>query len=402
MMTTDTKRPVANRATIAVLTVLILSTVAGAAWYYRPSNADHRYSQMSLVNLRQLLDREPDNAKAWRQMALRLARAGDAAMAEPALKRAFELNPRDAVIATGIGELLTAENRFSEAQQALLTATAVKPGDATAHRDLGVLYYKTERLQQAADEFRIVTTLDKSADDAWYQIGMSDMAMHRIAEAQDATAHALAIAPNNASYLALMGRIDVESGRADQGIDETKRAAEAAPRDVRIQSEYVNLLLEHHRNTNDLDVAEQRIGTLEQLAPDFPPIPFQRGKLEMLRNNWQTAARYLNIALRASPQQDDVATALSQTYTRLNRPDDARQLTLMVNHRKELRGETEAVRAAIRATPGDVNLYIKLANLQMQLGNQSAAHAAMNSGLQIDPQNSILLKWQHMLEQKPD
>ncbi len=357
---------------------------------------------MSLVSLRQLLDRDPDNAKAWRQMALRLANAGDAAMAEPALKRAFELNPHDAKIATGIGELYAAENRLSDAEQALKAAVSAQPSDPTAHRDLGLLYLRSDRPKLAIGEFNAVIGADKRADDAWYQIAVCNMALNHVPEAQNAIVLALAIAPANAAYMDMKGRTDVSSGKVEEGIDETLRAAQAAPKDVRIQADVINLLLERHRNSKDLEIAEQTIGNLEQISPDFPPIPYQRGRLEMLRNHWQDAARYLNIALRAAPQQDDVAIALSETYTKLNKTVEAGQLVAAVNHRKQLKMNADVVRAALQKGPQSADLYIQLANLEMQLGNRATALSAMQSGLKIDPQNSTLLKWQQMLNQKTE
>lgn len=402
MTSTLDQKPTHLRATAACLVLLAAAGSTYALWYYRPANAEHRYSQMSLVSLRQLLDRDPDNAKAWRQMALRLAQAGDAAMAEPALKRAFELNPRDAKIATGIGELYAAENRLSDAEKALQAAVTAQPSDATAHRDLGLLYLRSERPNLAIGEFNAVIGEDKRADDAWYQVAVCNMALNHVPEAQDAIVKALAIAPANAAYMDMKGRIDVTSGRAAEGIEETLRAAQAEPKDVRIQSDLINLLLDLHRNTKDLEIAEQTIGNLEQIAPDYPPIPYQRGRLEMLRNHWQDAARYLNIALRAAPQQDDVAIALSETFKRLNKTAEAAQLVAAVNHRKQLKMDAAAVRTALQTAPQNPDLYIQLANLEMQLGNRGAALAAMNSGLKIDPQNSTLLKWQQMLNQKTE
>jgi tetratricopeptide (TPR) repeat protein len=368
-------------------------------WWYRPANAENRYNKMSLVSLRQMLDREPDNAKAWRQFAIRLAGVGDASMAEPALIRSLELNPNDPTLATGLGEILMASDRYPEAFQVLKAATAAHPKDVMTHRALGELYVRKESFMHAYDQFAIVVEADKKADYAWYQMAACSLQMQQFAKAQEAIKHAIDIKPDSPQYLAEEGAIAIAVGKVNDGIAETEKAARLAPSDAGLQSTFISLLLDQHRDAADLASAEAAIGRLEQISPNYPSVPYLRGKLEMLRQNWPSAAMYLEIALRAAPHHDEVRLALSQTFRRMNRVTDADALLKIYRHRQDLRSQIVTLQTALGDAPHNRKLYEQLADVQMQLGDPPAAIEVMKTGVQMNPQDAQLQKWLTQLYQ---
>lgn len=381
------------RAPLLVFIILAIGSALAAAWWYRPANAENRYSRMSLVSLRQLLDRDTNNAKAWRQLGLRVARDGDAALAEPALVQALQLNPADSQLSAALGEIWMAGNRYPEAFQILKAAELAHPKDPVAHRALGRLYLRKASYQHAYDEFEAVVTADRLADDAWFQMAVCSVEMQKASQAQEDVGRAVALKPNDAHYLALQGSVNIAAGNAAEGIKQMERAAELAPKDIKIESSLINLLLEQHRDAADLAAAEAAIGRLEQLSPDYPLIPLMRGKLELLKQNWDAAARYLEKAMRANPQQDQVYFDLSQAYRRLNRAAESDKMITLYRRRLETRKRIDALTMAVSATPADISLYRQLVDLKMQLGDQDSAVETIKAGLQIEPHNEVLLKW---------
>lgn len=353
---------------------------------------------MSLLDINHTLDRDPHDRVAARVLALRLAHDGDASLAEPALRNSLFLDPNDPEVMTGLGELLMAKGSYPEAFQ-LLKATAERfPNYGPGRAALGRLYMKKGSYLHASTELEAVVERDKSADDAWYQLAVCYLEMQQSAKAQSAIDNALRLQPKDPHYLALKGSVDVAIGNAGAGIDETKRAAELAPRDIRINSTLVNLLLAQHRNDADLELAEQSIGRLEQINPDYPLLPYQRGELERLRQHWEPAAHYLEKALQATPQQDEVYFSLSQVYRRLNRSQDADRLMKVYTHRQEVHRKMDAVRIQLGAQPENAMLYAKLADLQMQIADRPGAISSVKAGLTIDPKNVLLRKWLQILD----
>jgi tetratricopeptide (TPR) repeat protein len=391
--------PPADRRVGRVLVVLLACAALGSAvWWYGPGNSANRYSRMSLLDLNHTLNRDPHDRAAARMLALRLARSGDAELAEPALRNSLLLSPNDPEVTTGLGELLMAKGSYPEAFQLLKSAAERFPHYGLGRSALGRLYMKKGSYLHASTEFEAVVEQDKSADDAWYQLAVCYLEMQQSAKAQAAIDAALHLQSNEPHYLALKGSVDVAVGNAGAGIDETKRASELAPQDVRINSTLVNLLLAQHRNDADLDLAEKSIGKLEQMNPDYPLLPYQRGELERLRQHWEPAAHYLERALQTTPQQDEVYFSLSQVYRRLNRIPDAERLMKLYTRRQDIHRKMDAVRIDLGAHTENAMLYAKLADLQMQMGDRPAAISSVKSGLVIDPKNALLQRWLRILD----
>jgi tetratricopeptide (TPR) repeat protein len=395
----------ANNSTNRTASLLLLALLAVGSltiiWWYRPSNRENRYNRMTRVELEQLLERDGSNALAWRVFALKMAKDGAAGTAEPALIKAHQLNPSDPEIATGLGELWLSAGRIAEAFQ-LLKQTAETSGTyAPPHRALGRLYMRKASYQHALDEFNTVVRLEPKADDAWYEIAVSCLQMQKAADAETAIEKALSISPNAPPYLALQGSILVALGRVDEGLTRRIQAAKAAPGDIKIQSGLVNLLLEQHRNEADIAAAEEAISRIEQVSTDYPLLPYQRGKVEMLRQHWPAAERFLRRALETTPQQDEIYFALSQTEQRLGHKPDADKLMQVYQNRTDVHRKIDAARATLADNPRDITAFMKMADLYMRLGDRNSAIAAINGGLEIDPKHPILNRWLQTLQTFP-
>lgn len=397
MKNPTSKNSVLKKIGLAAAALLGCGLIGGLIWWYGPANAANRYQRMSLLDLNQVLSRNPKDALAARTLALRLARAGDMGMGEPALLTALDLNPNDPEVATALGDLWIAKKRYPEAFQVLKAVTARSPHYLLGRSELGSLYMKKGSYLHASEEYEAIVTQDKSADDAWYQLAICYLQMQQSAKAQNAIDNAIRLKPQIAHYLALKGSIDVAVGNVDKGIEDTRRAAQLAPKSTHILSTLVNLLLAQHRNDADLDLAEQAIGRLEQLDPDLPLLPFQRGELERLRQHWQAASRYLERALVLTPTQDEVYFSLGQVYRRLNRTQDADRMTHIFQRRQGLSQKMEALRIDLSSHPDKIDLYAQIADLQMQLGDREGALNTVRSGLALDPKNAALQRWTPLL-----
>jgi len=352
---------------------------------------------MTLLALNQTLDRDSRDTLAARMLALRLARDGDAGLAEPALRNALALLPNDPELQTGLGELLMAKGNYAEAFQVLKSVAERFPNYTLGRMALGKLYIKRGSYLHASTEMEAVVAQNKSTDDAWYQLAVCYIEMQQSAKAQTAIDNALRLQPNDPHYLALKGSVDVAVGNTGAGIEATKRASELAPQDERIASTLVNLLLAQHRNDADLDLAEKTIGRLEQVDANYPLLPYQRGELERLRGHWAPAAHYLEMAVQATPQQDEVYFALSQSYRRLNRIADADRLMKIYTRRQQTHRKMDDIHGELSTHPDNAQLYAQLADLQMQMSNRPAAIESLKAGLAIDPNNAQLKNWLSIL-----
>lgn len=375
--------------------VIGAAVIAGAVWWFGPWSKEWRYKRMDLVSLRHKADADPKDFDAWREIGMRLARDGDN-LAELPLSQAFALKPTDPYVGTALGEALLASGHYPEAFQVLKTAVEHNPKFPQARMALGKLYQRRSSYLHASEQFEALVETDKNNPEAWYQLCICYLQMQQSAKAKEAIAEALRLKPNEPPYLALQGSVDVAVGAVETGIASTERAAELAPKNLRIQVNYANLLLAHQRSAEDLQRADQVIGQVEQLDPQYPLLPYMRGELERLRGNWQASARFLEQAVRATPNQDEVYFSLSRTYRRMNRIKEADKLLELYRRRQDLGRRIDEIRIAMGGRPEDVSLYLQLSDLQMQLNDRYGAVNSLQTALQMRPGN---LKIQQRLRQ---
>jgi predicted Zn-dependent protease len=378
--------------------VVVLGLAVVIGWY-GPWNAETRYQRMSLLGLRHLVDREPKNAKAWRVLALRLAHDGDAQLAEPALREAMAMNPDDAVISTGLGELLVNTKRAEEGFQILKMTTGRHPDFLPAHLDLGRLYRTKGSYHHAAAEFEAAVAGDKKDPGSWYLLAQCYLDMQQVSKAQTAIQQALALEPKNPHFLMFSGHLLIGTGQLEEGLRQAREAAALAPQDIQIQGSMATLVLQHHRTDEDLQQAEQIIGSMEQMQPDYPMLPQLRGDLEALRQHWEAAARYYEKARETVPGQDTVFFSLAQAYRRLGRSQEADQMQAIYVRRQKLRQQMDDVRVAIGGQPENAALYRRLAELQFEIGNNAGAMSALETALSLDPHSEITRKRLEQLKQ---
>ncbi len=397
-MTITPDKPRTGRAASFVILIFLAIGALTVIWWYRPGNSEKRYESMSRVALEQVLEREQNNKVAWKVFALRMAQDGAAGSAEPALIKAHQLNPADAALATGLGELWMSQGRIPEAFQVLKQAALAHPNSVAPHRALGRLYMKRASYQHAMDELALVVKLDPKADDAWYSMAISSLQMQKAADANSQIEKALSLSQGNPQYMAVHGSILVALGRVDEGITTRIEAAKRAPKDIKIQSGLVNLLLEQHRSDADTTTAEEAIARIEQVSTDYPLLPYQRGKVEMLRGHWDAAERYLRKAIESSPQQDEIYFALGQTERHLGNAAASAQMMKMYENRTAIHRKIDQARASLADNPKDVTAYMKMADSYMILGDRVSAISAIKSGLEIEPAHAVLKRWLQTLD----
>jgi len=382
--------PVRGKTGPILLVVVGCTVIGGMALWYSPGNAASRYRRMSLPDLKQTLDQNPNDALASRAFALRLGREGDPETSQTALRSAMALNPDDPEVATRLGELLMRNGQSVEAFQLLKSVAGRFPKYLPGRSALGSFYMKNAAYVHASSEYEAILAQDKSAADAWYQLAVCYQHRQQSSKALSAIDTALRLDPDNPEYLVLKGSTDVTVGNIGAGIEETRRAAQLAPKDVAINSALVTLLLNQHRSDDEVALAEQTIGRVEQLQPDYPLLPFQHGELERIRQHWLPAALYLEKALVATPRQNETYFALSQVYRRLNRTQEADRMMGIFQQRQQLDLRIGEVRIALSEHPNDPDLYAQLANLQLRLGDRDGARINIRAGLAIDPANARL------------
>jgi tetratricopeptide (TPR) repeat protein len=363
-----------------------------------PWAAPLRYRRMSLVALNRIVEREPDNRLAWRELGLRLAHDGDGALSEPALRRALALDATDAEVATGLGEILLSRGEYPEAFQVLKTAVEHRPDYPLARMALGRLYRRRGSYHHAAEQFEVVARRHRDYPDAWRELAVCYLQMQQVARASDAIGRALAQNPKEPEYLEVRAATEAAVGRVDTALASLQRAGELAPRSAIIQARLASMLLAHHRGDADLALATQAADRLEGIDPTYPLLPYLRGQLAVFQHDWGAAVHHLEQAREATPDQPEVYYALSQAYRRVGRRREAEQMLARYRRQQDLQRRIDAVRIKLTMEQDQIPLYCQLSELQFQAGDLRGAKESLANALQLDPGDARAQRQQRRLE----
>ncbi len=144
-----------------------------------------------------LLSNRPDNHSVLYNLGLALSDAGRLERAEQCLRRAAELNPKDANIPVALGVALGRMGRHDEAVGVLRAAVRQDERNPWAHRNLGAMLLQTEKTAEAIPHFQAATQLQPRDQIAW--LGLADA--HRLAgntkDAEQAYTTAIEINPHS-------------------------------------------------------------------------------------------------------------------------------------------------------------------------------------------------------------
>ena len=138
------------------------------------------------------LQANPDHSDAQRELALAMARTGDAPEAVQRLVALSKRFPRDGRVWHALGYAYTQSGKPREAEHALRMAIELPPKDVEENRDLGALLAAQGRLGDAREEYRRALAIDRRDPATWLNLGNLERRAGRRKEALDAYRHAVA------------------------------------------------------------------------------------------------------------------------------------------------------------------------------------------------------------------
>jgi tetratricopeptide (TPR) repeat protein len=215
-------------------------------------------------------------APVLRDIGNLLRRLGRAADAVPYLRKATQLDPRDAPTWQALSSALAVDKQFADAEAAARQALQLKPDLHEAHLDLGVALHRLDRHEEAAAEYR-----------AYLQ--------HH---------------PESSAALANLAEVVSLAGDSDAAIALCRRAIELAPREIGPHKNLVAVLLRALRPADAVEVARQLVTITE-------------GSVEQSADALATLA----VALHESGASDQATSALREAI-RINPDDDAARMNL--------------------------------------------------------------------------
>jgi predicted O-linked N-acetylglucosamine transferase (SPINDLY family) len=189
--------------------------------------------------LRELLDREPEFARAWNALGVVQMQQGRLEEAESSLLKALRAAPEDYRAHLNLGKLLNALRRAAEAESHLRAAATLAPDSADAYFGLAALLRDGGQLEESERCVRRAIELSPRDAEAHYLLARLLMDTGRFEQAEFCYRETLRLAPDFAVARSDLAMVLLETARLGEAQSTCREAVRAAPGMLRAWSNYV-------------------------------------------------------------------------------------------------------------------------------------------------------------------
>ena len=343
---------------------------------------------------------QPGEGRAYLTLADVQVRGGQKQEAEASFRRAIELQPSAPNPRLAYANFLWTGGRASEAEQEIRQAITFEPRHLLANRMLAALLAATKRAGEAevplkvvadasdrpgakfelaqyyvnagrADEaIKLLTELSKGQNTfARAELMIAELEYRKgdVQNAHSRLDNLLSRAPNDGPALALKAQWLGRENKLDQALDRAKAAVKADPQ--LIQAHYV--LGQVHSQRREVPDAIKAYTEVLRLNPRVVAAQLELSRLNGLAGNRDAALRYAEEARQGAPSSVEARIALVRT--------------LLV--RRELDRAGVEMAELMRAVPKNAAVHALNGSLLSMRNNPTAARAAFEQALAINPGN---------------
>jgi putative PEP-CTERM system TPR-repeat lipoprotein len=365
------------RALAIVAVVVLLAACAGeTSTSYLASARAHLAKKdysAAVIELKNALRLEPDNAEARYLLAVSLLDTGQEVDAATEARKALELKyPADQALPV-LARALLAQNEYKR----LIAETAGQQG-GTAKTRAEIATLRGQAFLGLGDTKAANESIDAAlAADATF--APAKMARVHVAlvrgDPQGALSQLdaiLAADARNAEALVLKAQIEAALGRTAEGVATLRQAAAAAPDKPFVGWALVAALV----NVGKIDEAAQEVAAVKKLAPNDPRTWYSEALVAYLQNNFKLAGELVERTRQAAPD-----------YL------PAQYLSGLVDLRLDKFGSAESsLRAVLAKVPNEVSVRRALAALYVTRGRMAQALETLEPALRIRPDDPSLLR----------
>jgi eukaryotic-like serine/threonine-protein kinase len=298
--------------------------VSLARVYGRTGKLDEALGQLNVV-----LERQPGNDAAWRELGTVLEAAGRPTEALDAFERAIARGPGFWRNYLALGNFHFRRARYAEAAVAYEQAIEAAPDNVWLFENIGAAYQAAGDEPRALANFERAIQLSPDADGAHANLGRLHYMAGRFAEAASAYERAIAIVPRDPLYHRNAGGAYARLGELDRAHAAFRRAIQIAEELLAVNPHDGGLLALQavcEANIGQHETAERRARAAREIAPADPYVQYR-------------AAVAYAIAGRADEALDALEQALAHGFDpALARQDDDLQMLMIYPRFAELVG----------------------------------------------------------------
>jgi putative PEP-CTERM system TPR-repeat lipoprotein len=328
----------------------------------------------AVIDLKNLVKEEPQNAKARALLASALASSGDIVAAGIEVEKARQLGAPDDTLMLADCRVMLARGQFED-----VVAKCGPGGAPDASRNAlrivqGQALLGLERGEEAKQEFDAVLAAEPGNLDAILGLASAQFQVGGLVPAQGVFDRAPAEAKKNPRFWLAVGSLRMQGGDPAGAEEAMQKAVESLPKDAETRERLVALggLAEAQMRQSKLAEAGATLETLSKVAPRNPVVKQMRA---------QVAAAGGNL--------DEARTLLEETVAAMPDNYDARFMLGTVNMMQGNLGQAEMHLANVVSNrPGDVRAQKQLAEVRAKLRSPAASMDELAPALEqpgVDP-----------------
>lgn len=275
----------------------------------------------------------PQGVPADLAEARRLMAAGRFSDAENALRAYIATDQLSPDARYLLANSLLREDKPKEALAEYTRAAELRTPSATDLKNVGQAYVLLNDYADAGRWMTRAAAMDGNDPDIWYGLGRLRYSEQKYVEAADCFKRALALAPRSVKAENNLGLAYEGLNRTDDAVaayrqaiawQDADAASGGATGEKISEQPLLNLaIVLLHRGS--IAEAQALLARAVKIAPGDTRIHEQIGQAYMRQENFEGAAKELEVATRLSPESSNLHFLLGQAYRRLGRAQDAKK-----------------------------------------------------------------------------
>lgn len=359
------------------------------------------------IELRNVLQAEPENAEARLLMARSSWQLGDAPTAETHYARALGAGASGVDVWVGYGRAMLAQGKATEAFETVVPNLPEDTADEDMQAFLGDLYFSLGNVDSAEERYLQALAVNQSSPRGLVGTGMVAAVRGELDMAAESFRRATDLNADTALVWLARGNFERAQNQLDAAIVSYENALSAEDKDstppdkIAARGNLISALIDASR----YDDASELLEKTRSEFPQLPQLEYQSGRLAFARNDYDKAREilqqysgkfpedprahamlgiisfsrgnlrqaefHLMQAVRGDAGNANMRRLLAETQLRLNEPDAALQL--------------------LESTEGSDSLSLAmLGRAQMAAGDADEAIRYFERSVEMDPQNSLV------------
>jgi cytochrome c-type biogenesis protein CcmH/NrfG len=231
------------------------------------------------------------------------------------LRKAVELDPKNAVYLTSLGSGLEQARLPDEAALKLRAAIEVDPENARALRLLGQVRRAQYEVQEAVSWLIKATKADPNDAEAWFQLAVAQNDLGDNVEAESSAQKASALDPTISRYWYVYGEMLRINKKSDLAIDAYRKAMEQRPPHPKAGGKLAKVLAESGKYGD----AEVFLTNAVQNDRNNPDLYFNLGYVYAQQKKYKLAVEAYERYLELAPKEDGLRKAAADEIKALKK-----------------------------------------------------------------------------------